>query len=78
MVAIGATVSFVVFLYDLTFMHDFLHRYPEYVHGWEHVLFYTLANALDSVLAFASVALFFKACEKLPEAVGGGHQLRHT
>jgi hypothetical protein len=79
MLLIGGTVGFISSLYDLTFVEDYLKRYPEYGPGWEHVVFYALANALVSILAFVSVVLFFKACEKLPQAVAGSRQeFRHT
>ncbi len=58
----GAT-GFIAFLYDLTFLDEYLHVHPEAGPGWEHVLFSVLANVLVSICAFASVAVFFKTRE---------------
>jgi hypothetical protein len=62
------------FLYELTFVQDYLHTHPDAAPGWDHVLFGVVANVLVSICAFASIALFFTAREKLPEAVRARHE----
>jgi hypothetical protein len=72
--AIVAATALVGFLYELTFVQDYLHTHPNAAPGWDHVLFGVIANVLVSVCAFSSIALFFTTREKLPEAVRTHHE----
>jgi hypothetical protein len=74
MLAIVAATALVGFLYELTFVEDYLRAHPKAAPGWDHVLFGVVANVLVSICAFASIALFFTAREKLPEAVRARHE----
>jgi hypothetical protein len=56
----GAT-GFLALLYDLAFLDQYLNAHPESRPGSEHHLFSVIANALVSICAFVSVAVFFKA-----------------
>jgi hypothetical protein len=74
LLAIVAATALVGFLYELTFVQDYLHAHPNAAPGWDHVLFGVIANVLVSVCAFSSIALFFTTREKLPEAVRTHHE----
>jgi hypothetical protein len=56
----GAT-GFLALLYDFAFLDQYLNAHPESRPGSEHHLFSVVANALVSICAFVSVAVFFKA-----------------
>jgi hypothetical protein len=56
----GAT-GFLALLYDFAFLDQYLNAHPESRPGSEHHLFSVIANALVSICAFVSVAVFFKA-----------------
>jgi hypothetical protein len=60
-IAIGVVVCCLAFFFDLAFLRDYLKGDNEkYAPGWEHVLFSVFANVVVSILAFASVSLFFR------------------
>jgi hypothetical protein len=61
LLVIAGAVGFFTILYDLTFLREYLRSRPEYAPGLEHLLFAVVANALISICAFVSVALFFKS-----------------
>ena len=61
LLVIAGAVGFFTILYDLTFLREYLRSRPEYAPGLEHLLFAVIANALISICAFVSVALFFKS-----------------
>jgi hypothetical protein len=61
LLVIAGAVGFFTILYDLTFLREYLRARPEYAPGLEHLLFAVIANALISICAFVSVALFFKS-----------------
>jgi hypothetical protein len=59
----GAT-AFIALLYDQTFIAQYLEVHPAYGPGGDHVLFSAITNALVSVCAFASVAVFFETRDR--------------
>jgi hypothetical protein len=69
LLAIASSTSVIAFLYDLTFIQEYVRVHPDYAPGWEHVLFSIVANALVSMCAFTSVAIFFKARTTLSDAM---------
>ena len=72
--AVAVSTGLIGLLYDLTFMPEYLRVRPEDAPGDEHILFSVVANALVSVCAFASVALFFKARTTLAQATQAHHE----
>jgi hypothetical protein len=59
----GAT-AFIALLYDQAFIAQYLEVHPAYGPGGDHVLFSVITNALVSVCAFASVAVFFETRDR--------------
>jgi hypothetical protein len=63
-VIIAGATAFIALLYDQTFIAQYLEVHPEYGPGGDHVLFSAITNALVSVCAFASVAVFFETRDR--------------
>jgi hypothetical protein len=77
LLVIAGAVGFFTILYDLTFLREYLRARPEYAPGLEHLLFAVVANALISICAFVSVALFFKSriiLQQPPAGLRGRHE----